>query len=693
MHHLLHSVPPTSRHLSQGNLRVPSWRWITVAVLLLQAVWAAASYGAEEKESAATRLIDTVKFLASDEMEGRGVGTKGLDLAAEYVAAQFRDIGLQTELYDGTPYQTFHIPSSAELGPAEENTLVIHGPEKDDATPSILLQLGQDFNPLSIGGSGNASAGLVFVGYGITAEDWNYDDYAGVDVQGRIVVMIRKEPQQGDVTSVFNGVRPSSHASFQSKVENAKRHGAAAILMVNDQYDVQRRSEQQQKSWRQAINNLTTAVEEFQQQETAAEDAVKTAQTKLGELAQEVVRLRDAVDADQDRIVEFNAAGNPGSGPAIPVFFCRRSVIDPMIRQALGTDLASLEQHIDVGPRPSSRVLDGWTAECRSTIVQRQYAVKNVVGVLEGAGALADETIVIGAHYDHIGLGARGSLAGANGEVHNGADDNASGTAGIIEIARRMIANNEPSRRRLVFVAFAGEERGLLGSTEYVRQPPFPLDKTVAMINLDMIGRLTDNKLTIGGTDTAAEFDGMLEQLNQSYQFEITKMPSGSAPSDHAVFYRSQIPVLFFFTGVHADYHRPTDDYDKINVDGMARVTDLVADVVEQLNDAESRPAYKESPRGRRTRPERPRPYLGCTPDVSRQSEGVALLSVAADSPAEKGGLKAGDLLVKFGEDQIGSSEDLDGALRKFRPGDAVEIVVRRDGEAVTLSVTLERSR
>ena len=364
---------------------------------------------------------------------------------------------------------------------------------------------------MAAGGSGTASGPLVFVGYGITAPDWKYDDYADIDVQGKIVVMLRKEPQQGDATSLFNGLQPSEHASFREKIKNARDHGATAVIIVNDAYDIQRRRSQQQTSWRHAVDKLTAAVDEFKQLTTWSDDTVKQTQAKLADLAQSVVQLRQAADADAEELVDFRDAGGPGEGAAIPVFFCRRSVLDPMIQRTLGTDLATLEQQIDRGPTPQSRALEGWTAECQSSVVEVNHHAKERgrrSGRDRGAGRRDD--------CDRCPLRSLGAWRHrqASGEIYNGADDNASGVAGVIEIARRLISNDEPSRRRLVFVAFAGEELGLLGSAQYAKAPPFPLDKTVAMINLDMIGRLRDDKLTIGGTGSAAEFDAMIEELN-----------------------------------------------------------------------------------------------------------------------------------------------------------------------------------
>jgi Zn-dependent M28 family amino/carboxypeptidase len=303
---------------------------------------------------------------------------------------------------------------------------------------------------------------------------------------------------------------------------------------------------------------------------------------------------------------------------------------------------------------------------------------------------LADETVVVGAHYDHLGYGGAGSLAPWTREIHNGADDNASGSAVLVEVARAISGGDLPaSRRRIVFVAFAAEERGLLGSQQYVRSPAVPLEKTVAMVNLDMVGRLTDNRLIVYGTGTAEEFDPLVDRLNQHYGFEIKKEPGGYGPSDHATFYAKQIPVLHFFTGNHNDYHRPSDDADKLNLEGMRRIQEMVTEIVRTVASAETRPKYlaTQTPRSRGGGD---RPYFGSVPEFGKAVEGYALMSVTPNGPAERAGLKAGDVIVQLGASRIGGLEDFDSALRKFSAGDQVAVRVKRGDQELELTVTLD---
>ena len=390
-----------------------------------------------------------------------------------------------------------------------------------------------------------------------------------------------------------------------------------------------------------------------------------------------------------DRVIHFNEAGT-GERKTMPVLFATRAKINEVVKAALGKDLVTIEAEIDKELKPQSAVLAGWKAEGQAEVKITKANIKNVIGVLEGEGPLADETVIVGAHYDHLGMGGSGTFAPWTVAIHNGADDNASGTAALIEVARRITSSGVKPKRRIVFMAFTGEERGLLGSAYYVKSPRWPLDKTVAMLNMDMVGRLNENKLIVQGVDTAKEFDAIIDGLNKNYNFVITKKPGGFGPSDHASFYPHQIPVMHMFTGTHSDYHRPSDDWEKVNVEGMRRIADMVADVTLAIADAEARPTYVASKRPEVAASGGSRPYLGTIPDFASPIEGYALQGVAPGGPAEKGGMKAGDVIVKFGDSKIGGLEDIDSALRKFKAGDKVKVIVIRDKKDTELEVVLD---
>jgi hypothetical protein len=637
-------------------------------------------------------LSEAAKYLASDELEGRGVGTKGLDLAADYVAKQFREIGLKTDLFDGGPFQQFTVTTGAKLGSPNELTLL--GPSGDDGQPrKITLKLGEDFNPLAIGGSAKLDLPLVFVGYGITGKSENYDDYAGVDVKDKAVVILRHEPQQANPHSVFEGTNVSPHAPFRRKVSNAYGHGAAAVIFVTDEHEVVGNIAAARKRWQAAVDQIAEANEKFKAVKNPTDDERKKHEAQIVGLADDVKKYAEALAKAQDPLLGFDGAGRDASeGRNFPVLAVRRGAIDQVVQAVAGKSLAQLEAEIDKGPTPRSRELAGWKAVGEVAVEREESPVKNVVAVLEGEGPHADETIVIGAHYDHLGFGGTGSAAPGVHEIHNGADDNGSGTSVLLEVARQLAARGKPPRR-IVFVAFTGEERGLLGSARYVRTPPFPIDSTVAMLNLDMVGRLKDEKLIVHGTGTAKEFDALVDRLGKDYGFTITKKPGGFGPSDHSSFYGVKVPVLFFFTGSHNDYHRPTDDPDKLNVSGMRRVGEMVVDAALALAGADARPEYLDVKGDGARLGGGDRPYFGSIPDFAQDRPGYALTGVSKDGPAERAGLKGGDIIVKLGDSKVGNLEDFDTALRKFKAGDKVPVVVQRGGEELTLEVTLDPPR
>jgi Zn-dependent M28 family amino/carboxypeptidase len=337
-------------------------------------------------------------------------------------------------------------------------------------------------------------------------------------------------------------------------------------------------------------------------------------------------------------------------------------------------------------------------------LVKKSVDAYNVVGVLRGTDpVLKNEAIVIGAHYDHLGHGGAGSLDVNSHEIHHGADDNASGTAAIIELAR-MFAAKHDNKRTLIFVAFSGEEEGLFGSSWYVDHPVFPLDKTVAMVNLDMVGRLKDKKLTIGGMGTASEWKPLIEKINKELlepldssllpndfrfqPFELQLSDDGFGPSDHSSFYGKKVPVLFFFTGTHNDYHKPTDTADKINYSGERNITDMIRNVVEKVDGNPVRPTYavaKTTMQGGRSGFNI---SLGTIPNYADSDTGLLLDGVRDGSPAAKAGVKAGDRVVKLAGHDVRNVMDYTYVLGEMKPDQEYEIVVVRGTETLTMKIT-----
>ncbi|MBI3461580.1 MAG: M20/M25/M40 family metallo-hydrolase [Planctomycetes bacterium] len=654
-----------------------------VTVLLAALLITAVGFAADTAVSL-SRLRDDIMYLASDELEGRGVGTRGLELAAEYIAREFTKAGLRTDQVAGTPFQSFAMNVRSELG--QTNELVLHSQDGRQ----IALQLGTDFMPLAMGGAGEFSAPLVFAGYGIEATQEGYNDYEKIDVKDKVVLLMRREPQQDNPHSAFNGNSDSRYAALQRKLSTAYQRGAKAVLFVTDPYTLRRERQSRLDSMVKRLDEAAVRVvadgDELLASEQKDPQALQKHREKLRESLGALRSAREALHADHDKLLDFNYGGSDGES-SIPFIHLTRRRADEVLRSALGIELEKLEAIIDNGPQPQSKALEGWRVEGRVSIDRTQQDVKNVIAVLEGKGPKANETIVVGAHYDHLGHGGDGSLAPGSTEIHNGADDNASGTAAVLELARRLAARPEPLPRRVVFIAFTAEEKGLIGSSAYVRKPLVPMSDTIAMINLDMVGRLVENKLAVFGTGTAKEFEEMVPRLAKGHNFELAMHPEGEGPSDHTSFYLQKVPVLHVFTGNHPDYHKPSDDADKINLEGARRVVDMVEEAVVELAQAEGRPQYvavASPPRG-----EGDRPYFGSIPDFGRNVEGYAIQGVGPGSPAEKAGLQQGDVIIRLGDKKIGNLNDFDLALRAHKSGQTVSVVVQRDGKEVTLEVTL----
>ena len=346
----------------------------------------------------------------------------------------------------------------------------------------------------------------------------------------------------------------------------------------------------------------------------------------------------------------------------------------------------------------------GAEATLRTSVQPRVSQARNVAALLPGSDrALADEILIVGAHYDHLGLGGDGSLdPDATGTVHNGADDNASGSAALIEVAQRLAQGSRRPARTVLFLAFTGEEKGLWGSAHYVRNPLAPIERSVAMLNMDMVGRLEGRTLMVMGVGTAEEWEGILRDANGALErpLRIATSPDGFGPSDHFSFYGEGIPVLHFFSNTHEDYHRPSDDVDKIDGEGLEHIVELVTEVALEVAgeegsdervaltpiEAVATPVHGQSSSSTSGGYG---PYLGTIPDMVPTDFGLRLSGVREGSPAHKAGLQKGDVVVEFGGKEVGDIYAYTYALRDHAPGDKVDIVVLRNGERVTVTATL----
>ncbi|HEV2196605.1 MAG TPA: M20/M25/M40 family metallo-hydrolase [Candidatus Acidoferrum sp.] len=589
------------------------------------------SHEAKDTRFTAQEFLEPIKFLASDELKGRGNGTLELDRAAEYIAQRFRKFGLKASGDDHSFFQRFSLVVGAKLGGKNSATFA-------QGTSSTPLKVSQDYVPLSFSANTTVTAPLVFSGYGITAPEYHYDDYEGLDVNGKAVIVLRHEPQENDEHSVFLGKQLTAHAEIVNKAINARNHGAAAMILVRD----------------------------------------------LGN------------HPDQsDELLRFEEISGPQE-MSIPVIQVKVDEVNRWLKPS-GQTIDDLRQAIDKDLSNHSAPLEASARLKLSVDIERIHrAVSNVVGVLPGSDAsLAGQYIVVGAHYDHLGLGDQNSLAPSQrGQVHHGADDNASGVSGVLELADVLSHTSPRPRHSIVLVNFAGEELGLLGSAYYTEHPPFPINQTIAMINLDMIGRVANNRLYVSGTGTSPGFQQIAQDANRALGFDLNYSASGYGASDHTSFTTHEVPVFFFFSGLHSDYHKPSDTWDKIDAANGARVVELVSNVVAGLDALNEKPQY--------VRVAEPAtsitgggggygPYFGSIPDFGQvEHGGVKFADVRDGSPAGKAGFKAGDVLIEFDGKPIDNLYDFTYALRAHKAGDKVIVTVLRGNEKITREVTLE---
>jgi hypothetical protein len=581
----------------------------------------AASEGETHPSFDRKSLEEHVRYLAADERAGRGNGGSGLEDAEQYVRKTFEALGLEPLGDHGTYLQTFRVKTGQELG--RHTSALLRTPDG-----ARTLEYGKDFEPLSLSPSGEVEASVVFAGYGVTAPEHDYDDYASVDARGRVVLLLRYAPV------VFG--EQGWHATFIRKVQNAASHGAVAVLVVNGPRHHR-----------------------------------------------------------EDKIVSFSYDVGAEETAPIPVAHLKREHGEALLR-ASGKSLLDLQNAIDESLSPRSFALEGVSVALTVDVRRKTVTVSNVLGFLParplgtlGMRPRPKEHLVIGAHYDHLGLGEKGTRdLRSRGVVHNGADDNASGVAGVLELARAFTREtNRP--RGILFAAFAGEELGLRGSYYYTSHPALPLKDAVAMINLDMIGRLRHDLLYLGGVDQVPQLRGRIEERLQQEGLTLSGRFTADEASDHAPFLRAGIPALFFFTGLHGDYHKPTDDVQFINFDGMTRVLRASYQVSIDLLQDRDRPAFVAIEREQRPYGKKAAVYFGIGIDASFDGEGVRFAYVADDGPAARAGLEAGDILLEIDGRAVDSGDRAAGLIRDRSPGDIVNAKVRRNGQILTVTVRL----
>jgi aminopeptidase YwaD len=673
---------------------------------------------ANESAPSLERLRAHVSFLASDKLEGRRTGSSGANAAARYIAGEFARYGLRRSIGRDLPgmsiteadsprryMQEFPYVAGVELG--KNNALAL----KLNAGTATPLVAGQDWLPLGFSSNSRIEgAAAVFVNYGIAASELKHDDYAGVDAKDKVVVALDGTPDGDNPHGQF-----ARYADPRWKALAAKDRGAKALVLLSqaekftdDKLSALRYDNAGEAGLPVIVIGKAAAYRLLQSIYSISQSTRCSAGTKL---------------ADGTIITpcgDIKVIQSPGGKVEVEFPDGKRT--------PLGPD-GTIKVEKFIGPKELEKFSWSLTTE----IVRRNAPAYNVIGILDGSDpVLKNEVIVIGAHYDHLGRGGSASLATRAGDIHHGADDNASGVAGVLELARIFSTQRARMKRTLVFAAFSGEEEGLLGSNYYVNHPIVPLGQTVAMINLDMVGRMKEKRLMIGGVGTAQEWREMLAAANlagsmnvaaldkgdartqsggvnvqtksvpvvvgangqavvnfdPAKQFNLTLNEDGYGPSDHSSFYAKQVPVLFFFTGTHDDYHKPSDTAEKINYEDEARILAFVASIVRSVDAGASRPVYTTAKSSAQGRSVGFRVYLGTIPNYSESNDGLKLDGVREDSPASKAGLKAGDRITRLAGREVRNVYDYTYALGEMKAEQEYEVEVVRGSETLKLKIT-----
>jgi hypothetical protein len=575
-----------------------------------------------------------VTFLANPFLEGRLPGTRGMEIATEYVEAHFDKAGLERPVEGSSYRQSFPV--------GRRRTVT-------DATLSgglLTLTHGVDFGVTGMGESGSAKAPLVFCGYGIEKGQEGYRGYEeGVDLTGKIAMIMRFEPMDEEGKSLWATRGPwTAKAGFSRKLKSAEERGALAVLLVSPP------------------------------------------------------------GAADDRVGDLMVAGRGSRNYVhIPVLMATSDAAARLLEAAgVRISLMDLRREADAG----GVVRDlGCEIEVNAQIADEQLSAENVIGLLPGKGSLASEYVVLGAHLDHLGMGNFGSREGA-GKLHPGADDNASGSAAVIMLAGRL-ANEyrelppDQEARSILFICFSAEESGLIGSSHYCRNPLFPIEQHKLMINFDMIGRITNGRLSVSGASTGEGMEEWLAPMFEASPLTIVQPENMSGASDHTPFYRAKMPVLFgIIADFHDDYHTSRDVVSKINRVDAVHAIDLFHEILRgaALRDSAfvyvaSRARAGAGRRGARSTPPpavgAPRVFVGIVPVESSGQPGIVLGQVIEGAPAAQAGLKSGDLLTRWAGKPLEDKDALRKILAGHTPGDRVQVTVQRAGQEKVFWLTL----
>jgi len=510
-------------------------------------------------------------------------------------------------------------------------TSVALGPNNSLNAPGIKGVVGDNYTPTVFSSSVSQEAGVVFVGYGFQFESdtLSWDDYADVDVTNKWVMVLRGTPENEAASSKFD-----KYSSLRHKLLVARDHGAAGLLFVSGhKFD--------------------------------AED--------------ELIDLR----------IERNL-----SQATLPVLHLKRALADQLLAVSSQT-IAELEAQLDETLKPASLELNV-DLSASTEIIKQEVTTQNVIALLPGSDpTLKDEYIVVGAHYDHLGWGGKGSGSRRpdTTAIHNGADDNASGVAAVLEIAERLALSKANPKRSILFMAFGAEEMGLLGSKFFTSNPLIDKTRIKQMFNLDMVGRLNPGKptLTIGGTGTGLGMEAFLQDHAGDRDFQLSTTPDGYGPSDHAAFYVEDIPVLFFFTGITEEYHTPDDDIETLNISGEKAIADYAYDLIADLSSRASTFTFQEAgPKGPPKGGKRGKVKMGLIPDfAAANANGFLLGGVVPGGPAALAGMQSGDVMISLEGRSVMNVYDYMSRMAEVKLGQRITVEVMRGDEKLILIVQL----
>jgi hypothetical protein len=588
---------------------------IKTAVLLLPVIMTI-SCSRVKTDITTGELTDHIKYLSSDSLRGRLTGTAGDSLAADYIKDKLAGYGLVPLSGDGL--QRFKVTDKVMAG--KDNSLIVNGK---------IMVVEQDFTPVTFSENGTVKAEVVFAGYGfsIMTDSLSWDDYNGMDVKNKWVMILRSDPEPDNQKSKF-----APYSNDRNKAMIAKDMGAAGVLLVSGQ--------------------------------------------------------------TFDNTDSFDPLAKGGFSVGIPVLRIKRTVADAILA-GKKQNINNLEKKLSTGKKPTS-FTTGAVVEGRSEILSYLTNTRNVVMVLPGEDEkLKEEYLIFGAHFDHLGMGGQGSSSRAVDTVgvHHGADDNASGVALLIEMAGRFAGTKGSHKRSLVFVAFTGEEVGMFGSKHFTENPVIDLSKVNAMINFDMVGRLRETReFSLGGVGTADSLKERAAAVADTNLLKLTFTEEGSGPSDHASFYSKNIPVLYFTTGAHEDYHTPADSWDKINYNGIVDEGDLVFKMTSGLANEPARLKFKEAgPKDDPNRPSRRKGLtLGIMPDFAgRISNGLIVDAVTPGKPASIGGMKKGDIITSIEGKAVNNFGDYMFRMGQLKRGQTITVDVLRNNKKEVLIIKL----